>query len=175
MGENGFIRDMLDVKVLILYVMSRAEKPLDVQSIYALCFQDDRLTYFDVCEAVPQLVESGHLRSLPDGTLEITDKGRENVEITGDTVAFPVRERARAAVEDFNREAARSSRIRTEVVESDGGFGTKMELYDGVGRLITMEVAAPSRKQARRLESAFSRCAEQLYSTIMDILLEETE
>ncbi|MBQ1281214.1 MAG: DUF4364 family protein, partial [Oscillospiraceae bacterium] len=89
MAENGFIRDMLDVKVLILYVTSLTERPVDVQDLYALCFQDDRLTYFDVCEAVPQLVASGHLAET-DGKLEITPKGRENILITEDSVAFPV-------------------------------------------------------------------------------------
>ena len=101
MGEHGFIRDMLDVKVLVLYVMSRAEKPLTVQEIYALCYQDDRLTYFDVCEAVPQLAANGNLHETADGCYEITEKGRENAEITADSVAFTVRERAKAAVERF--------------------------------------------------------------------------
>ena len=174
-GENGFIRDMLDVKVLILYVMDLAEKAMNVQDLYALCYQDDRLTYFDVCEAVPQLVKSGHLLRLPDGLLEITEKGRENVAITGDSVAFPVRERAKAAVEAFNRSQNRSSRIRTEVVETDNGFCARMELHDDAGKLFGMEVAAPNRKQAKRMEQALSVCAERLYATVMDALLEETE
>ena len=171
-GENGFIRDMLDVKVLILYVMDLAEKAMNVQDLYALCYQDDRLTYFDDCEAVPQLVKSGHLLRLPDGLLEITEKGRENVAITGDSVAFPVRERAKAAVEAFNRS---HSRIRTEVVETDNGFCARMELHDDAGKLFGMEVAAPNRKQAKRMEQALSVCAERLYATVMDALLEETE
>ena len=108
MGEHGFIRDMLDVKVLVLYVMSRAEKPLTVQEIYALCYQDDRLTYFDVCEAVPQLAANGNLHETADGCYEITEKGRENAEITADSVAFTVRERAKAAVERFNLEQSRA-------------------------------------------------------------------
>lgn len=173
MGENGFIRDMLDVKVLVLYVMSLAERPLDVQDIYALCYQDDRLTYFDVCEALPQLVGTEHLCEMENGLLEITDKGRENIAITADSIAFPVRERARAAVERFNKERSRSDRVRTTVVENEHGFGAKMELYDDFGKLISMEITAPNKKQARNLEAAFRRCAERLYAAIMDDLLEE--
>ena len=61
MEERGFIRDMLDVKVLILFVAAKAKYPLTLQKIYELCYQDDRLSYFDVSIAVPQMVESGHL------------------------------------------------------------------------------------------------------------------
>ena len=175
MAEYGFIRDMLDVKVLILFVLDHAEKPLSLQCIYELCYQDDRLSYFDVCEAVPQLTASGHLNELEDGTYEITEKGRENVAITGDSVAFTVRESARAAVEEFNKESARKGRVRTEVLERDGNFSVAMELCDDCGKLMTMELAAPSKKQARKLAAAFHNCAEMIYSAVMEDLLMETE
>ena len=175
MGEHGFIRDMLDVKVLILYVMNEAEKPLELQSIYALCYQDERLTYFDVCEAVPQLVKSGHLTELSDGIYEITEKGRENVEITADSVAFTVRERAKAAVESFKQESIRSGKIRTDVVERDGQFVAVLELYDDFGRLMSMELTAPSKKQARKLAASYLRSAEQIYEAVMEDLLTEYE
>ena len=56
METHGFIHSMLDVKVLILYVMARAAYPADAQKIYELCYQDDCLSYFDVQEALPQMV-----------------------------------------------------------------------------------------------------------------------
>ena len=34
--EKGFIRDLLDVKILVLYTMSRAAYPIDLQKIYDL-------------------------------------------------------------------------------------------------------------------------------------------
>ena len=53
MQRLGFIHDMLDVKVLILFVMSRVNYPVNMQEIYELCYQDDCLSYFDVCTAIP--------------------------------------------------------------------------------------------------------------------------
>lgn len=175
MGEHGFIRDMLDVKVLILYVADLAERPLSVQNIYELCYHDDRLTYFDVCEAVPQLAASGHLAEVEAGLYEITEKGRENVSITGDSVAYTVRESAKAAVDEFNRECVRSGKVLTEVVEEDGNFAARMELRDENARLITIEIAAPDKRHARKLAAAFHKCAEQIYSAVLDDLLMESE
>ena len=84
MERHGFIHDMLDVKVLLLYLMSRVNEPVDVQKIYELAYQDDCLSYFDVAEALPQMVETGHLEKQEDEHYVITDKGRETVEITHD-------------------------------------------------------------------------------------------
>ena len=54
MEQHGFIQDMLDVKVLILFVMAKLSYPVSLQKIYELCYQDDKLSYFDVSVAVPQ-------------------------------------------------------------------------------------------------------------------------
>lgn len=72
MERHGFIRDILDVKLLILYVMSLIEEPASAQTIYELCYQDERLSYFDVQEAIPQMVETGHLEIVEDGCYQIT-------------------------------------------------------------------------------------------------------
>ena len=64
MKRLGYIHNMMDVKVLILFVASRSNYPLTVQEIYELCYQDECLSYFDVCTAVPEMVTSGHLRQV---------------------------------------------------------------------------------------------------------------
>ena len=58
MEQHGFIQDMLDVKVLILFVMAKLSYPVTLQTIYELGYQDDKLSYFDVSVAVPQMVQS---------------------------------------------------------------------------------------------------------------------
>ena len=90
MQRLGFIHDMLDVKVLILFVMSKVSYPVNVQQIYELCYQDDCLSYFDVCTAIPEMVSSGHLKELENDTYEITDKGRADCALTEDSIAYTV-------------------------------------------------------------------------------------
>ena len=127
MEPLGFIQDLLDVKILVLYVTARIDVPATVQEIYELCFQDDRLTYFDVCEAIPYLVQTGHLKEYPEKKgcsekkYEITDKGRANGEATEDSIAYPVRERARKAAQRFNRESKRRGLVHTEILPADDG------------------------------------------------------
>lgn len=176
MEQGGFIHSMMDVKVLILYVMSRVLYPVDEQKIYELCFQDDCLSYFDLREAIPQMVESGHLVQNEDGTFSITEKGREASEVVEDSLAYPVAHRAQQAVERFNRAIKRDSLIRTEVLQRPGGdFSVIMGLDDELGSLMTLELMAPTQHQARRLASTFHRNAEQIFQTVMSALLDEAE
>lgn len=174
MERRGFIHDMLDVKVLILYIMNRVLYPVDSQKIYELCYQDDCLSYFDVQEALPQMVETGHLTVNPDGTYEITEKGKETCAITEDSVAYPVMQKAQTAVERFNREVRRSSFVKTEIQPRDSGdYSVLLALDDDISNLLSMELMAPSKTQARRMTAAFEKNAETIFQTIMELLVEE--
>ena len=179
-GENverhGFIHDILDVKILILYVMSLVEEPVSAQTIYELCYQDECLSYFDVQEAIPQMVETGHLEQAENGRFVITDKGRETEEITQDSIAFPVKHRAKTAVENLNRKTKREQFIRTEIRKKDNGeYSVLMGLDDLQGQLMNLELTMPNLQQARKLETAYRNNAEAVYQSVMIGLLEEAE
>ena len=121
MQRLGFIHDMLDVKVLILFVMARVNYPVNIQQIYELCYQDDCLSYFDVCTAIPEMVKSGHLRELEGEKYEITLKGRETGDLTVDSIAFTVKQRAENAVSRFNRQIRRSSFVKPQIIPRENG------------------------------------------------------
>ena len=121
MGEHGFIRDMLDVKVLILYVMNQAEKPLTIQNIYELCYQDDRLTYFDVCEAVPQLVATGHIEEQEGGLYAITEKGRRDGAACESSLPYSVRRKSNLNLAKVNGVLRRNAQVRAQILPRDEG------------------------------------------------------
>ncbi|MBE6986651.1 MAG: DUF4364 family protein [Ruminococcaceae bacterium] len=176
MQRLGFIHDMMDVKVLILFVAARSEYPMTMQEVYELCYQDDCLSYFDVCTAVPEMVKSGHLKQTEDEKYEITEKGRDAGQLTEDSIAFTVKQRAENAVARFNRQIRRSSFIRTQTVpRGNGEFSVIMSLDDEVGNLMTLELLAPDQRQAIRLAKLFEKKAENVYNLTMTELLDEED
>ena len=176
MQRLGFIHDMLDVKVLILFVMARVSYPVNIQQIYELSYQDDCLSYFDVCTALPEMVNSGHLRQVEEDRYEITEKGRNDGKLTEDSIAFTVRQRAENAVSRFNRQLRRSSFVKTQVIPRESGEqSVVMVLDDEMGNLMTLELVAPDPRQAVRLSKLFEKKAETVYSLIMTELLDEED
>lgn len=171
--QSGFVRDMMDVKLLILYVMARVEPAVTIQQIYELCFQDDHLSYFDVCTAVPEMVKTGHLQQ-QDDTYSITQKGRDTQELTGNEVIFSVRCLVDNAVADFNRRVRRSSRVKTEIYERESGeIVVMLLLHDPKGELMRLELVAPDHQQARRLQKTMEEKSELVYDLVMTALLDD--
>lgn len=176
MKRFGFIHDMMDVKVLILYVASRAEYPMTVQEIYELCYQDECLSYFDVCTAIPEMVNSGHLRQVEEDRYEITEKGIQDGELTADSIAFTVKQKAEHAVARYNRQLRRRSYIKTQVVPREGGdCSVIMSLDDDMSNLMTLELMAPDSRQGGRLCRLFEKKAELIYNLVMTELLEDED
>ena len=176
MQRLGFIHDMMDVKVLILYVASLSNYPMTCSEVYELCYQDDCLSYFDVCTAIPEMVASGHLKEVEGEKYQITEKGRHDGELTEDSIAFTVKQRAENAVARFNRQLRRSSFVKTRVVPGKNGeHSVILSLDDDTGSLMTLELSAPDQRQAVRLGKLFETKAEEVYSVVMMTLLDDEE
>ena len=176
MQRLGFIHDMMDVKVLILYVAARSNYPMTSQEIYELCYQDECLSYFDVCTALPQLVESGHIRVVEEDRYEITQKGIDDGKLTEDSIVYTVRQKAENAVARFNRQLRRSSFVKTQIIPRENGeMSVVMALDDEKGNLMTLELLAPNQRQAIRLSKLFEKKAELLYTMTMSELLDNEE
>ena len=176
MQRLGFIHDMLDVKVLILFVMARVSYPVNTQQIYELCYQDDCLSYFDVCTAIPEMVKSGHLKELENECYEITEKGKADGSLTEDSIAYTVKCRAENAVSRFNRQIRRSSFVKTQIIPRENGdFSVIMALDDEVSNLMTLELVAPNQRQAGRRSKLFEKTAEAVYTLTMAELLDDED
>ena len=173
MQRLGFIHDMMDVKVLILYVAARSSYPMTAQEVYELCYQDECLSYFDVCTALPEMVASGHMQQLDEERYEITEKGRADGKLTEDSIAFTVKQKAENAVSRFNRQLRRRSFVKSQIIPRDNGdFSVVMALDDEMGNLMTLELLAPNQRQAVRLSKLFEKKAEILYNLTMTELLD---
>lgn len=176
MQRLGFIHDMLDVKILILFVMSRVSYPVTTGEIYELCYQDECLSYFDVCTAIPEMVKSGHLKQQDEEKYVITDKGKADGSLTEDSIAFTVKQRAENAVAKYNRQIRRSSFVKTQIIPRDSGdYSVIMSLDDEMGNLMTLELMAPDQRQAVRLGRLFEKKAEMVYNLTMAELLDDED
>ena len=176
MELRGYLHDIKDVKVLILYIMAMVEEAVSAQTIYELCYQDDSLSYFTVQEAIPQMIVTGHLEEPEPGLFVITEKGREAQPLTEDAIPFTVRERASVAVRRRSRKLQREKFLRSEIRKGENGdLFTYMAIDDPNGNLLEVSVQAPTLQQARRLEAAFLENPDVLYQSVMIALLEEEE
>ena len=57
--EYGFIREKLDIKLLILYILRRLSGGVDISTIFEICRVDGGVGYFDYSDCLSELTETG--------------------------------------------------------------------------------------------------------------------
>ena len=50
MEPLGYLHNKMDVKVLVLFILSRIDSPLRLEDLYEVAYQDDSLNYFTLVD-----------------------------------------------------------------------------------------------------------------------------
>ena len=175
MREPGYIRDSLDIKFLILYLMARFAAPVDFFTLAKLSFCDNGVTYFEFAQALAELVDTEHL-TLTDDRYTITEKGRRNGGICEDELPASIRLRCDRNLAQVNAVLRRDAQVRTEVLpRPDGSCTLRMILDDDKGNLMTLDILTVTEEQAQRLAKRFREQPEKLYLQVVQALMEEGE
>lgn len=172
---RGFIRNPLDVRLLILYILDRLTLPVTMAELTDLALCDEGMDYFQFAAALSALTENGHVTQSEDGLLSITDKGRSNCAICAKELPYSVRTKCDRNTQGLNKLLKRRDQIRTSVtpVPNRERYTVEMVLDDDAGNVMTLQMAAPDRNQAELLETRFQNRSEETYHAILSTLLDE--
>ena len=170
-GNFGFIRENIEIKVLILFILQRLPEPVALDVLADLTMCDEGIRYFDVTDCVSKLVDTQHLR-LENNKYSLTAKGDRNGEILAKNLPYSVRKKAEDAAADMRVTINRDAMIKTKrSICEDGGYKVLLTLSDGIGDIISMELFAANEKRADKLEQGFRKNAEKVYQAIIDMLM----
>ena len=170
--NTGSIREKLEIKILILFILRRLPEPVSFEALTGLIMCDDGISYFDFCECVAELIKTGHILYQYD-KYSITEKGVRNGRITEDSLPYAVREHAENVTFTYRSTQARNAMIKTShAVNSDGSFRVVSSLSDGIGEILLLELLAANEQQARALENGFRKNAEGVYNALIGMILE---
>lgn len=170
MSRPGFIHDKLDIKFVVLYLMSRVAAPIDFSTLTELTLCDDGIDYFEYTECVDELVRSEHL-TLEEKRYAITEKGKRNSGICESSIPFVIRLKCDEALTKINAVLRRNAQVRAEVVEREDGFyNARLILDDQSGNLLTLELLTVSVQQGEQLGKRFREKPELIYNGIIELL-----
>lgn len=167
----GFIHDKLDVKLLVLYLLARAEAPVDFATLTDLVTAERGADYFLFAEAAAELAHSGHLAAGPEG-YAITDKGRRNAADSGSSLPLVVRRRCDRRLARLNAHLRRQAQVRAALTpREEGGFTLRLDLEDGGGSLLALELLVPTQTEGEAMAGRFRDCPEAVYHRVLSALL----
>lgn len=167
----AFIQDKLEIKFLILYIVSRLTEPVDGADLQDMTMCDEGIDYFDYAECLGDLVKTEHLRVTEDGQYVITEKGRRNSGICESSLPYSVRQLSDRHIAAWNKAAVRRQQVQGRVTPRENGtFTVELRLRDDVDSLMTLDLMVADKADAEALAERFRREPERVYTQIVAAL-----
>lgn len=172
MEHFGFVREELDIKILILYILARLPGPVDRESLADIVFCDGAVDYFTFSECLSELITTGHIIK-ERGKYEITSKGREDGSMIETSLPISVRDNADMGMLPVAERISREAMIRTSHTKESSGTVVHLALSDGKGIIFNLSALAGDEEQAKIIEKKFRLNAEEYYLRILNMFMEE--
>lgn len=173
MARTGFIQNELDLKLLVLYIMSRTAAPVTFNQLLDVALCDAGVDYFSLTEVVGHLVETGHLEQTGQ-VYAITEKGRRNSEICESSLPYSVRMHCDENLGKLNGALKRAAQVQTGVEpHPDGTCTVRLFFADDGGPLMELKFLYPSQEKGWASAERFQETPEAFYHDLMTFLSEE--
>lgn len=165
----GFIREKLDIKLLILFVLRHLPAEIDGETLADLVLIDGGVNYFEYKECLAELVNTAQIEEGGDG-YRVTAKGSRNCEVLEGSLPYSVRAKARRVMGPVIEEMRRSEMILANHEAGEHGVTVYLSVSDGVGSIFDLKILAADEAQARRIEKNFKKNAEGFYQRFIQEL-----
>ena len=171
MENHGVLRDKLDIKLLLLFILRRLPGECRGETLSELVLDNGGVGYFEYAECLGELIDTENVKHTPKG-YAITEKGDRNCEIVESSLPYTIRARLAAQIAPMAERMRRDAMITAAHSEEENGCRVELGLSDGLGSILEMRLLCGSGEQAEKIEEHFRANAEDYYNRIMELLLE---
>lgn len=173
MDRFGFIHEKLDIKLLILFVLSKLPSSINFETLSDLVLIDDGFDYFEYSQCLAELVETGHV-AINENNYKITKIGAEHILTVESGIPYSVRLKAQRNAQPIIEKMKRDALIGTShETLKNGGCQVKLSLSDGIGDIVSLSILTSDETQAKSIEKYFRSDAENVYHNIIKLLTPE--
>ena len=172
-------KNVFDNKIIVLYILNNALKPLTIDQIIKLCEEFDDMTYFDICTYIENLKESNFI----DETLENsnmtyfpTELGRNTLKELLELIPGVNIHNIKKSFNKNMIEVKQDYSVDTSILPlNNDKFKVSCYITEGNDELINISVYATSKEQAKNISKVWNEKFETIYSELLKMLTDEDQ
>ncbi len=165
-------------KVLILYLLSTMEKPVNNDELYRIVLSIQDMNYFYFQQFIVDLENNKYIMSYMkenDIVYEITENGKNTLELTLDMLPGIIKLKVDENVKGELREIRNESAIRAEFIPlSENEFIVKCKVIENSVTIFEIQTFVASREQAVQIVQNWEENAGKIYPSVLQMLNENS-
>lgn len=170
--ESG--EKLAENKLTILYLLSKVNCTLSNLQILRLLYDFDEFNYYYFQHLLSDLVEKNYIayyKQEEEWLYEITDAGREILELTGDLLPGIKKHKIDVITRDLLQEVQNEVSITAEYIpESSNAYITRCRISEAHKTLFEINVYCGTQEQAKKIAENWRNHANDFYPEIIKIL-----
>ena len=176
MPEVGGLKELPDIKALILYLLKEAGCVVTEAQLTDVLMADGLVEYFDYSQAAEQLLVSGlmDIASLEEpSSYRITRQGREVEAEYESRLPHNVKSKTGAAMNQVLRKQRENEQVWAKVEPTASGFEVTCTVQEQGEILLSYTVLVPDQRDAHYVAERFREHSVEYYQKIMELVLDE--
>lgn len=166
-------------KILILYLLSIVDRPINNNELYRLVLSIQDMNYFYFQQFLLDLEDNKYIINYKkdnDIVYEITESGKSTLDLTIDVLPGIIKVRVDETIKGELREIKNESAIRAEFIPlSEKEFIVKCKIIENNVIIFEIQAFATSREQAINIVQNWEKNAATIYPSVLQMLNEKIE
>lgn len=169
-GVNyGGIRSKNEIRTLICYLYNSIQKPMDKATVVEAIQEKGLANYFETTSCFDDLIKHNNIELVnkKEDLYFLTDNGKMVAEQLDFTLANSVKEKAYTCAIELLRKKQIEKENAVTITKTDKGFNVNCKISGGDVDLISLDVYAPDKNQAKIIKKYFHKDPEAFYNIII--------
>lgn len=168
---------IFDSKIIVLYILDIAGKPLSIDQIVKFCEEFDDITYFDICSYIDSLKTSNYIdENLEENTMiySLNDLGRATLKELLELIPGVNLHNIKKMINKNITKVKTAFSIDTTILPiKDDEYKVSCYIKDGNDELINITLYAGSKEQAKNIAKNWDEKAEEIYNQLLKAMTKE--
>ena len=168
---------IFDSKIIVLYILDIAGKPLSIDQIVKFCEEFDDITYFDICSYIDSLKTSNYIdENLEENTMiySLNDLGRATLKELLELIPGVNLHNIKKMINKNIKKKKTDFSIDTTILPiKDDEYKVSCYIKDGNDELINITLYAGSKEQAKNIAKNWDEKAEEIYNQLLKAMTKE--
>lgn len=177
--NSGNNREMVENKLILLYIIDRINMPISNMQITRLILENKYMNYFFLQQFLNELCESNFIEStlIDDKSVyKITETGKQTLEYFLDMIPFGIRTRFDNSISSIRRNLKNEILITADFIpERENEYIVSCKVHEDDFSLIDLKVTVGTKNDAREICDNWKKNSQVIYSEIINSLIKKRD
>ncbi len=173
----GGVRSKNEIRTLICYLFASINKPLEKSTVIESIQKRGLANYFETSSCFDDLVAHNNLK-MSDNSInyfELTDNGKMVANQLESTLPVSVKEKAYTCAIELLEQKRIEKENLVKITKTDKGYNVNLRISGGDVDLVSLDIYAPDKEQAKLIKKNFHKNPELLYKIIIATLTKDKD